>query len=65
MRLAAMLKLYMRVNDIGTRELARELEMSPATLSRIINGGNCEMRNFAKLFTWLIAPAEDKHGRHN
>ena len=51
-----MLKLYMRVNDIGTRELARELDMSPATLSRIVNGSNCEMRNFAKVFSWLIEP---------
>ena len=58
MRLAAILKLYMRVNNIGTRELARELEMSPSTLSRIVNGGNCEMRNFAKLFTWLVEPVE-------
>ena len=60
MRLAAILKLYMRVNHIGTRELARELEMSPSTLSRIVNGGNCEMRNFAKLFTWLVEPVEKR-----
>ena len=58
MRLASILKLYMRVNNIGTRELARELEMSPSTLSRIVNGGNCEMRNFAKLFAWLVEPVE-------
>jgi transcriptional regulator with XRE-family HTH domain len=54
MRLAAMLKLYMRVNEIGTRELARKLDMSPATLSRIVNGKNSEMRNFVKLFVWLL-----------
>ena len=60
MRLAAILKLYMRVNNIGTREMARELEMSPSTLSRIVNGGNCEMRNFAKLFTWLVEPVEKR-----
>lgn len=57
-----MMKLYMAVNDIGTRELARELEMSPATLSRIVNGGNCEMRNFAKVFAWLVEP--DRQGHH-
>ena len=54
MRIAKMMKLYMRVNEIGTRELARELNMSPFTLSRIVNGGNCEMRNFAKLFQWMV-----------
>lgn len=61
MRLASMMKLYMAVNDIGTRELARQLDMSPATLSRIVNGGNCEMRNFAKVFAWLVEP--DRQGQ--
>ena len=63
MRLSEMLKLYMRVNKISARELARELDMSHATLSRIINGGNCEMRNFAKVFSWLIEPAAAKEAQ--
>ena len=60
MRLSSMLKLYMRAYGIGIRELGRELGMSPATLSRIVNGENCEMRNFAKVFTWMLEP--DDHG---
>lgn len=54
MRLSRALK-YMRAHaNIGVREQAKIIGISPATLSRIENGKEADPRSVIKLFLWLI-----------
>ena len=48
-----------RRGDRGIREVAREMAVSPATLSRVENGRLPDLETFSKLCRWLgIDPGE-------
>jgi transcriptional regulator with XRE-family HTH domain len=43
---------------LSWRQLAREIEVSPSTLSRLGNGLNPDVNAFAAMIRWLRQPAE-------
>lgn len=46
----------------GIREVAQEIGISSATLSRIVNGKLPDINTFAKLCQWLDVPADEMLG---
>ena len=52
-RFSEMLLLYMRVNEISTRQLSRETGITVATACRITQGKNTEVKTMLKLVSWL------------
>jgi len=60
MRLSKALKLIRANEDLTLRDLAKEIDISPATLSRIERGFPCEMETFWRLITWLKSPQTRK-----
>ena len=54
-RIGKVLKHYRRIEDIGIRELAKEIGISYATLNRIERDvGDTEGRNLWKIMEWLF-----------
>ena len=47
-----------KAQDTSWRELARELEISPSTFSRMAQGRRPDVDTFATLLRWLGMPAE-------
>lgn len=54
-----LLKLYRNVNDIGIRELSKELGISRATLSRIERKNICDSKIMLKIINWLFSINEE------
>lgn len=59
MRLGKVLADHRYARRIGGRELADEIGISAATLSRIENGGECEARILIKILTWLFSEEKE------
>ena len=47
-----------RANEASWREIARELDISPSTFSRMAQGRRPDVDTFATLLSWLGMPAE-------
>jgi transcriptional regulator with XRE-family HTH domain len=47
-----------KANETSWREVARELEISPSTFSRMAQGRRPDVDTFATLLRWLGMPAE-------
>ena len=47
-----------KATDASWRDVARELEISPSTFSRMAQGGRPDVDTFATLLHWLAMPAE-------
>lgn len=58
MRLGSLIAAWRAANRYGTRELAKQIGISAATLSRIENGRNCDATSVGKLLIWLMAQEE-------
>lgn len=56
--LYAALDAARKERSLSWRQLAKELEVSPSTLSRIANGLKPDLSAFARMTTWLRMPAE-------
>jgi len=56
MKLGYVIKQYRYAERTGIRALAKELGISPATLSRIERGEAMDGWTLAKLIKWLLAP---------
>ena len=52
MRLGAVLAGFRKANRIGTRELAKSIGISNATLNRIERGHPCKSDQLALIMTW-------------
>lgn len=52
--LGAVLCSYRETRRMGTRELAKLLGVSAATLNRIERGENCDAQTLAKILLWLL-----------
>ena len=59
MKLAQLLSLYIRVNNIPLRTLADEIGTSASTLSRLANGGAMELETWLKIQAWLLSKGEN------
>lgn len=44
--------------ELSWRQLAKVLDVSPSTLSRLANGNNPDVEAFAAMVRWLDVPAE-------
>lgn len=51
--LALALAAYQQKHDIENREMAKQIGISPATLSRIKGGTMPDAAGFAKIISWL------------
>lgn len=49
-----LLRLYRSVNEIGCLELARDLGISHATLSRVERGHAMDLDTWLKVQSWLL-----------
>jgi transcriptional regulator with XRE-family HTH domain len=49
-----LLSLYLRVNQISVRDFAKQLDISPATVSRITRGDRADQHTMLKLMNWLF-----------
>jgi len=56
--LHAALDAARQAKGLSWRELARVLNLSPSTLSRLSNGHNPDVNAFAVMVQWLNVPAE-------
>lgn len=54
MRIGRLIADYRWGNKISTRDLAKQIGMSSATLNRIENGENCDGATLVRLMTWLF-----------
>lgn len=52
--LGAVLSAYRAERRIGTREMAKMISTSAATLNRIERGENCDVQTLAKIMLWLF-----------
>ena len=55
MRLGMILKKWRLINEIGPREIADEIGISPATLYRIEEGRALDAKTLLKILNWLCA----------
>lgn len=60
MRLAEVLREYRWALRIGVRDMAKEIGISSATLSRIENGNNCDAKSLTKIMVWLFSSPTTK-----
>lgn len=54
MKLGLCLKCYRNKYDVDIYTLARDLEISVSTLSRLENGKSVDLFSFQKIFNWLL-----------
>ena len=54
MRLGKVLRNWRLIADFGVREAAKELGVSPATLSRVERGYAPDAFTLAKILNWLM-----------
>jgi transcriptional regulator with XRE-family HTH domain len=54
MRVGDVLRGWRLHREIGLRELAKALGLSPSTLSRLETGEDVSAQNFAKVLRWLM-----------
>lgn len=47
-----------RAEGLSRRELARQLDISPSTFTRLAQGNRPDVETFVKLLDWLDQPAE-------
>lgn len=52
--ISEMLKLYRNTHGVSIRECSKEIGVSTATLSRIENGKDCDMKSLFKLLEWMM-----------
>ena len=55
MILREMMTLYMAVHKMGTRELAKEVGLSPATVSRFLRGKGLELESAVRILAWMTS----------
>jgi transcriptional regulator with XRE-family HTH domain len=55
MRVGELLRLYRNIENMGIRDFAAELGVSPATLSRIERGLPMTGDTLAKIIRWLTS----------
>lgn len=58
MRLGLFMKRWRSSHDTPLRELAKQLGISAATLSRIEQGKQCDATTLMKIFNWLTGEWE-------
>ncbi len=54
MKISKMLVLYRAAYGFDQKDLAKEIDISPSTLSRIEAGNAVQMTSFLKLLAWLF-----------
>lgn len=60
MRLGQIIADYRWANRMGVRELAKEIDVSHATLNRFERGETCDSDTFTKILIWLTAPGDER-----
>ncbi len=53
MKIGQLLKFYMAMREISVRELAEDIGISAATISRITRGEVCDLATHLKITKWL------------
>lgn len=55
MKVGELLKIYRAFEGFNIRDFAKDLHVSPATLSRIERGENMDGKTLAKIINWLTS----------
>jgi transcriptional regulator with XRE-family HTH domain len=55
-KISIMMKRHRQLNDIDQKDLASDIGIKPATLSRLENGHDASQDTMVKLITWLFSP---------
>ena len=55
MKLGVLLRKYRAMQELTVRDLAAQIGIPHATLSRVENGENLDAQNLMKIFNWLVA----------
>jgi predicted transcriptional regulator len=55
MNLSPVLRKWRIMAERGIRSVSKEIGISPATLSRVERGNNCDAFTLAKILSWLLA----------
>lgn len=56
-----LLKIHMNLNNIGVRDLAKEIGVSAATVSRLTGGKDCDLKTYFKISNWLWRHGNKDH----
>lgn len=62
MRFGKMLKIYCDMNDLASREVAKQIGVSHTTITRIMNGKTTDISTAIKILNWLFVSEEEKTG---
>ena len=62
MRVGKLIRLYRSVQEIGVREMAKEIGISSATLSRLENGKSLDQSNMLKVINWFFVNPNKARG---
>lgn len=54
LRVVKMVKLYCLTNDIKYKDLAKQLGLSPSTMTRFFETGAIDSNGLAKIIKWLL-----------
>jgi transcriptional regulator with XRE-family HTH domain len=65
MRLGKVLAYYRHANRMGVRELAKQMFVSAATLSRIENDKPCDGETLTKIMIWLFTNEASSDARRS
>lgn len=57
MILGKLIRAYRLQNNIGVRQLARQLGINHSSLFRFERGGIIESRHLTKIYAWVLADA--------
>lgn len=60
MKLGEIISRWRKMCDVTIREAAKDIGISPATLSRIENGKPSDGKSLALILTWLMQPMEQR-----
>ena len=58
-RFGRVLVVYRTMRQIGVREMAKEIGISAATISRIERGHAMDATTLIRVWQWLIEPAQE------
>lgn len=54
MNIAELLRIYMAVVDVRVRDLAKQIGVSPATISRVSRGEKIDSKTMLLVINWLF-----------
>lgn len=58
MKVAEMLLLWMKINDVSLRQLAKRVEVDQSVIFRFLHNKPISQSNFIRLLKWLLSEGQ-------